>query len=199
MKRNKKYFKLVLLFSFLFLVTGCFNSNSSSGSGSSASEASTEEAQENTDESESKQNIRAALETVFNGPNEKLTKAYEGMSDNGFKSEELKKHLSHFPEYFKEHYKPYVSEGFYEASFINTPDASYFLEAAHPDYKLKTEGITIEEKEGYYKFAMEVSYTNNQSGESETVEVRGHAQTNEEEKVSSINYINVEDLYQELR
>ncbi|MGP4074832.1 hypothetical protein [Halobacillus sp. K22] len=168
-------------------------------SGSSSSEASPEEAQDNSGESESKQNIRAALETVFNGPNEKLDKALDGMENKGFESEEYKKHFSNFSEYFKEHYKPYVSEGFYEASFINTPDASYFLETAHPDNQLKTEGIFIKEKDGYYKFLVEVSFTNNQSGDSKTLEVRGHAQTNEEGKVSSINYINPNELIEELK
>jgi len=140
-----------------------FDSSDTSSSGPS-----TEEAKENSGESDSKQNIRAALETVFNGPNENLDKALDGMENKGFDSEEYKKHFSNFSEYFKKHYKPYVSEDFYEASFINTTtqDASHILVTAHPDNQLKTEGITIEEKDGYYKFSVEVSYTNNESGES---------------------------------
>ncbi|MGP4068433.1 hypothetical protein [Halobacillus sp. B29] len=36
---------------------------------------------------------------------------------------------------------------------------------------------------------------NKKSGESKTMEVRGQAQTNEAGKVTSINYINVDELY----
>ena len=204
MRGIKKYFKLAVWFFLLFLVIGCSNSSSGSDPSSSGeknnstSESSAEETKEKDNESESKQNIRAALESMFNGPTEKLEIALEGMENEGFGSEDFKKHLSDYAEYFEQHYKPYVSDSFYEASFIDSPDASYYLKAAHPDAQLKTEGITIEEKEGYYKFSMDVSYTNNKSGASKTVEIRGHAQTNEEGNVSSINFINPNELYREL-
>jgi len=200
----KKYFKLAVWFSLLFLVIGCSNSSSGSGPSSSGektnstSESSAEETKEKDNESESKQNIRAALESMFNGPTEKLEIALDGMENEGFGSEDFKTHLSDYAEYFEQHYKPYVSESFYEASFIDTSDASYYLKAAHPDDQLKTEGITIEDKEGYYKFLMDVSYMNNKSGKNNTVEIRGHAQTNEEGKVNSIQFINPNELYQEL-
>ncbi|MGP4070164.1 hypothetical protein [Halobacillus sp. B29] len=202
MRGTKKYFKFVVWFSLLFLAIGCSNSSSNSSSSgaenNSTSESSAEENKENDDESESKQNIRAALESMFNGPNKKLQTALDGMANKEFGSEAYQKHLSDYAEYFEQQYKPNVSDSFYEASFIETPDASYYLKAAHPENQLKTEGITIEDQEGYYKFSMDVSYTTNKSGENKTVEIRGHAQTDEEGKVSSINFINPNELYQEL-
>ncbi|MCA1011404.1 hypothetical protein [Halobacillus halophilus] len=209
MRGIKKYFKFVVWFSILFLAIGCSNSSSGSSSSgaenNSTSEATAEETKEKDDEtkekddeSESKQNIQAALESMFNGPNEKLEKALDGMKNKDFGSEDYQKHLSDSAEYFEQHYKPYVSDSFYEASFIDSPDASYYLKAAYPEIQLKTEGITIEDKEDYYKFSIDVSYTTNKSGEGKTVEIRGHAQTNEEGKVSSFNFINPNELYLEL-
>ena len=200
LKKIKKYWKSIALFSLLILVAGCSNSTSDSDPDSStssevekSSSASSAEVNDQ-EESESKQNLRTFLQNVFNGPNEMLEKALNGMGNTEFGSEDYKKHFKKFNEYLKEHIKPYTSERFYE-SFIINDGAVRYLSAAHPDFTLKTEGITIEDKDSYYKFSMEVSYMNNKSGESNTMEVRGKAQTNEVGKVTSINYINAEELY----
>ncbi|TGB01084.1 hypothetical protein [Halobacillus salinus] len=193
-----KYFVFVSFFSLLFLAIGCSNSSSSEET-KTTSGSSTEETQETNDGSKSEQNIRGAIEATFNGPDEKLKEALNGMKNTDIENEEYKKHLNHYAEHFEQHYKPYVTEKFYEASFINSPDADYFIKAAYPDGQLKTEGITIDEKDDYYTFSVKVSYTETTSDESKTIEVRGNAQTIEEEKVNSIHYINSDELYQVIK
>ncbi|ASF39099.1 hypothetical protein CEH05_08210 [Halobacillus halophilus] len=201
LKKVKKYWKPIALFALLFLVTGCSNSTSNSDPDSSTSSevgnnSSTSSAEVNgEEESESKSNIRTVLQNVFNGPNEKLEKALIGMGNTEFGSEDYNNHFKKINEYFEERIEPYASERFYESFVINDSGALRYLRAAHPDFTLKTEGIMIENKNSYYKFSMEVSYNNNKSGESKTMEVRGQAQTNEAGKVTSINYINVDELY----
>lgn len=162
-------------------------------SGSSSSEPSTEEGEE-INKSESKQNIRAALEGVLNGPNEDLKEAMEGMNkhNDDMQSEDYKKHFADFSDYYKENFKPYVTDRLYKSS--NTSELSSFIERVHPGGKLETENLSMEEKEGYYDFSLDITYTDTQSGESETTELRGHAQTNDEGKVSSIKFINLQDV-----
>ncbi|MGP4077390.1 hypothetical protein [Halobacillus sp. K22] len=203
LKKMMKYLKPIVLFS-LVLAIGCSNSGSGGDSSSSSAEennstVSTTEVgnnssssnEENSEGSESKQNIRTVLQNIFNGPNEKQEKI--------FSSSELgkEKSLEKLVEFREENIKPYVSENLYEG-MINTNGATIPLRMAHPDYKLKTEDIMIEAQENYYKFTVKVTYTNNKNDDSTTMEVRGHAQTNEEGKVSSINYNNLEELLSSL-
>ncbi|WP_079480829.1 hypothetical protein [Halobacillus salinus] len=193
-----KYFVFVAFFSLLFLAIGCSNSSSSEET-ETTSGSSTEETQETNVESKSEQNIRGAIEATFNGPDEKLKETLNLLENTDFESEEYKKHLNNYAEHFEQHYKPYVTEKFYEASFIKSPDADYFIKAAYPDGQLNTESISLEEKDGYYTFSAEVSYTETTSDETKTIEIKGNAQTNEDEKVNSIQYINSDELYQVIK
>ncbi len=151
----------------MLLAVGCTNSDASG--------------KENEIQDKSKQNIQTVLKNIFTGPTEEQVKAlYSG-------KQEL------FSEYHQENFKPYLSDRFYE-NFVNGVGAFMYVNAANPDYVLEVNDIKIEEGENYYEFNVKVSWTNKQSDESETLNVKGHAQTNEEGKVTSIKYINPEEL-----
>lgn len=138
-------------------------------------------------ESDREQNIRAVLNELLNGPSEEQEKILEGPDGD------LEKYVKRFDEYNNEHFKPYLSERFYEG-FLNTNGTLMFLRLAYPDYELKTEDITLEERENYYTFTVNVSYTNNKSKESKAMNIKGNVQTNEEKKVTSIHIVNFEDF-----
>ncbi|WP_079529536.1 hypothetical protein [Halobacillus hunanensis] len=125
-------------------------------------------------------------EKLFTGPNTEQ----ERMLD--YSNEDYEKFAKSVSEYRKT-FKPYLSENFFE-SFVNLAGPLRFLTMAHPNYELKVDDIKIEEKENYYEFTVKVSYTNSKSNQSKTKKVKGHAQTNEEGKVTSINYINAEEF-----
>ncbi|MFK3959213.1 hypothetical protein [Guptibacillus hwajinpoensis] len=167
----KKFFKPLLLLGILLLSMGCTNS---------------EDAGTNAAKSESEQNIRAILQKLFTGPNGEQKQLIEG--SNG----DLEEYANQLSEYYQENFKPYLSERSFENYIVNGNGAWRFLRMAHPDYKLKVNDINVEENDNYYSFTVKVSYT--KSNESKTVNVKGHAQTNEEDKVTSIQFINPEDL-----
>lgn len=167
----KKYFKPLLLLGVLLLSIGCTNS---------------EDAGNNAAKSESEQNIREVLQKLLTGPNDEQKQIIEG--SNG----DLEEYANQLSEYYQENFKPYLSERSFENYIVNGNGAWRFVRMAHPNYKLKVNDIDVEEKDNYYSFIVEVSYIS--SNESKTVNVKGHAQTNEEDKVTSIQFINSEDL-----
>lgn len=167
----KKFLKPLLLLGILLLSMGCTNS---------------EDAGSNAVKSESEQNIRVVLQKLFTGPNDEQKQIIEG--PNG----DLEEYASQLSEYDQENFKPYLSERYFEDYIVNSSGAWRFVRMADPDYKLKVNEINTEENDNYYSFTVKVSYTS--SNESKTVNVKGHAQTNEEDKVTSIQFINPEDL-----
>lgn len=173
MKSIKKYFKQLMLLGTLLLAVGCTN---------------TEETGANLKESGNEHNIRVFLNALLNGPSEEQEQLIEGPEGD------LKKFTERLDKYNEENFKSYLNERFFQ-SFLNTNGTFGFLRIAHGnDYELKAEEITLEEKENYYKFTVKVSYTNNDSNESKTLNVKGNAQTNEEDKVTSVQYINFEEF-----
>lgn len=171
----KKHFKPLLLLGILLLSVGCTNS---------------EETGTHAEGNDSEQNIRSFLSELLNGPSEEQEQLIKGPGSEG----DLKKFTEKLGEYKVEHVKPYLSERFFE-ELLNTNGTFNFLRIAQGnDYELKVEDITLEERENYYNFTVKVSYTNNKSNESKTMNVKGHAQTNEEGKVTSIQYINFEEF-----
>lgn len=87
-----------------------------------------------------------------------------------------------------EHFKPYLSDRFFESYIVNSNMALSFLRLAHPDYEVKVDEIEIEEKENYYTFTVDLSYTHNKSNKTNTMNVKGNVQTNEDDKLTSIQY-----------
>ncbi|TLS39279.1 hypothetical protein [Pseudalkalibacillus caeni] len=173
MGKLKKYFMSLMLLGILLLAVGCTNSDASG--------------EENEVQNTSKQNLQTVLKNVFTGPTEEQEEMLYSVDDMEKKSEMLS-------EYHQENFKPYLSERFYE-DFVRTNGAFMTVGFAPPDYVFKVKDIKIEEGKSYYEFNVNVSYTNKQSDESEILNVKGHAQTNEEGKVTSIKYINPEDIY----
>ncbi|MGR9049691.1 hypothetical protein ACQ4XT_13780 [Halobacillus faecis] len=173
METIKKYLKPLFLVGILLLSVGCTNS---------------EDAETNAEVNGSEENIRTILEHTFTGPDEEQEKIINGYDGD---TEKLAKALS---DYNEEHFKPYMSERFYENYAVNTNGGMTFLRMAYPDNQLEVEDIELEEKDDYYTFTMDVSYTNNNSNKSETMEVRGNAQTNEEDKLTSVEFNNLEDI-----
>ncbi|WLR46526.1 hypothetical protein LC065_13210 [Halobacillus litoralis] len=173
MEMIKKYLKPIFLVGILLLSVGCTNS---------------EDAETNAEENGSEENIRTVLQHKFTGPNEeqeKIIKGYDG---------DIEKSVKALSDYYMEHFKPYMSERFFEDYVVNTNQAMTFLRMAYPDYQMEVEDIDMEEKENYYTFTMNVSYTDNSSEESKTMNVKGHAQTNEDDQLSSIKFSNFEEI-----
>lgn len=162
----------LLLLGILLLAVGCSNSD--------------EAGEENEAQDKSEQNIRSVLKNVFTGPTEEQEKMLSFQEDIEKKSEMLS-------EYHQEKFRPYLSEGFYD-NFVRTSEAFMYVNAALPDYVLELHDIKIDKSENYYEFNVNVVATKKQSDESETFNVKGHAQTNEEGKVTSIKYINSEEI-----
>ncbi|EDL65738.1 hypothetical protein [Bacillus sp. SG-1] len=177
MSKIKKYFQPLILLGVLLLASGCTNSDTARGNSEEAGA-----------ESAAEQNIEAFLENVFTGPNEE--------NEFLFNFEDLEGRGERISEYYQDNFQPYMSESLLE-DFINSNGAVQFLIAAHPDYVLATEEITLEENEDYYTFAAEVSYTNKESNESDTVTINGNIQTDEEGLVTGIQYHRGE--YEEFR
>ncbi|MEC3884900.1 hypothetical protein GLW00_12420 [Halobacillus litoralis] len=173
METIKKYLKPLFLAGILLLSVGCTNS---------------EDAETHAEENGSEENIRTVLEHSFTGPDEEQEKLIEGPEGD---VEEYAKELG---DYREENFKPYMTERFFENYLVNTNRALMAQSLAHPNYTLSVEDIEMEEEEDYYTFTVEVSYMDNESNESKTVNVEGHAQTNEEDKLTSIQYSNFEDL-----
>ncbi len=174
MEKITKYFKLFVLSGIILLAVGCTNS---------------EETGNSAEKSEGEQNVRTVLEKLFTGPNKKQEK----MLDQS--NEDFEKFAKSVSEYRKT-YKPYLSEKFFE-SFVNTAVPLRFLTMAHPNYELKVDEITLEEREGNegdYDFTVKVSYTDKESDESETMNVKGRAYTNEGGELTSIRFMNTEEV-----
>ncbi|UOR12815.1 hypothetical protein [Halobacillus amylolyticus] len=174
MEKITKYFKFFVLSGIILFTVGCTNS---------------EETGNSAEKSEGEQNVRAVLEKIFTGPNEEQEEILQGSI------EDLDKYAKRLSEY-QETFKPYTTEKFFEG-FVNTNGALKFLQMAHPNYELKVDEITLEEREsneGDYDFTVKVSYTNKESDESETMNVEGRAYTNEDGKLTSIRYMNFEEV-----
>lgn len=171
-KNAKKYFKLLFLLGILLLSVGCTTS---------------EETGTNTEGSESEQNIRTFLQKLLTGPDEEQEKLLTGPDEN------VEKYVKRLAEYHNENFKPYLSEQFFE-SFLDTNGPLLFLQMAHPDNELEVENITFDESEDYYTFTVKVAYSDKGSNESKTMNIKGNAQTNEEDEVTSVHYINAEEL-----
>ncbi|REJ07137.1 hypothetical protein [Halobacillus trueperi] len=169
----KKYLKPLFLLGILLLSVGCTNS---------------EDAGTEAEESGSEENIRTVLQHTFTGPSEDQEKIINGYDGD---TEKLAEALS---DYNVKHFKPYMSERFFEDYVVNTNQAMTFLRMAYPDYKLEVDNIEMEEKENYYNFTVDVSYTDNSSEESKTMNVKGNAQTNEDDQLTSIKFSNFEDI-----
>ncbi|ARI75681.1 immunoglobulin domain-containing family protein [Halobacillus mangrovi] len=164
----KKHLKPLLVLGILLLSVGCTNS---------------EETGTHADENDSEQNIRSFLNELLNGPSEEQEQLLKGPGSEG----DLKEFTEKLGEYKVKHIKPYLS--------VETNGTFHFLRIAQEnDYELKVEDITLEERESYYKFTVNVSYTHNKRNESKTMNAKGHAQTNEEGKITSIQYINFEEF-----
>ncbi|WP_226577400.1 hypothetical protein [Halobacillus litoralis] len=174
MKKYKNYLLPLTLLGILLLAAGCTEVGNSSD--------------ESESQNQGEDNISTVLENVFDGPGEEQEALLASDSDVEDKGEKL-------DEYYKENFQPYMSESFFER-FVNTNGAWTFLQPAYPEYALIVDEITLEEKdeEGHHSFTVKVSYTNNESGESETMTVEGTAYTNEDGKLTSIQYINDEEL-----
>ncbi|WP_421377868.1 hypothetical protein ACOJQI_11545 [Bacillus salacetis] len=177
MSNIKKYFQPFILLGVLLLASGCTNSETA---GSNSEETGTS--------GDAEKNIEAFLENVFTGPNEE--------NEFLFNFEDLEGRGEKVSDYYQDHFQPYMSESLLE-DFINSNGAVQFLMVAQPDYVLATEEITLEENEDYYTFAAEVSYTNKESNESDTVTINGNIQTDEEGLVTGIQYHSGE--YEEFR
>ncbi|WP_181350332.1 hypothetical protein [Thalassobacillus sp. CUG 92003] len=187
MEKLTKYLKPLMLVGFLLIAAGCSDSEET-GNSSDGEENTTEQENEgeNGTEAEGKteENVRTVLEHVFTGPNE----SHEELFSDDFETKAEK-----ITEYNKENFEPYMSENFFD-SFINTNGALIFLQSAHPDYIMEVDEINLGEDEGDYSFIVTVAYTNTESDETETMDVEGHIQTNEDGMLTSINYKNAEDL-----
>ncbi|MCA0986504.1 hypothetical protein [Guptibacillus algicola] len=180
MEKFKNYLLLFMLLGTLVLAVGCTNSNSSEES-DKKSQGQNEEA---------KTNVRSVLEKIFTGPNEEQVKLLDPTGD----MEEYNKKLTN---YYQEDFKPHMSDAFYESHIIKLNGAIRFLQAAYPKYILEVNEITLEEreaKEGDYHFNVEVTYTNKDSDERDTMNIEGTASTNEEGKITSIRYTNDEEF-----
>jgi hypothetical protein len=178
MEKIKRHLKPLILLGILLVAAGCTNT-----------EVTGDDSEGTVVQSEAEQNIEAVLENIFTGPNEEQSLMFES-------DEDVKRKAERLDEYYQESFKPYLSERFLEG-FINNNGGIQFLIIAHPNYVLETEEISLEVNDDYYTFAAKVVYTNKESGESETITVNGNAQTDEEGKVTSIQYHT--DEYKEFR
>ncbi|RDY70078.1 hypothetical protein DXT76_15250 [Halobacillus trueperi] len=163
----KNYLKLLFFLGILLLSVGCTSS---------------EDVGSNVEESESEQNIRTVLQNTFTGPSKEQEKLLNGPDG------QLQTYAEELGEYHMEHFKPYLSDRFFESYIVNSNMALSFLRLAHPDYEVKVDEIEIEEKENYYTFTVDLSYTHNKSNKTNTMNVKGNVQTNEDDKLTSIQY-----------
>ncbi|SDJ71946.1 hypothetical protein [Salimicrobium halophilum] len=175
MERLKTYGMFFLVVATLLLAVGCTNAEEN---GASADES----------ENSAEENTQTVLEHIFTGPGEEHEDLFS--SDAQTKGERLS-------EYYRENFKPYMSDRFYEG-FVNSNGALMFLQQAHPNYKLEPEEIALEEDKGDYGFTVTLAYMNTENEKTETMEIKGKADTNEEGELTSINYINAEQFLEEL-
>lgn len=173
MKIINKHLKNLIVLVILLLMAGCTNSV---------------ETGNKAEESKSEHNMRMFLNELLNGPSEEQKRLLLETPDGDL--EEFGEKVSRYNE---EHIKPYVSERFFEG-LLNTNGTTPYLRVAHNnDYELKAEKITLEEKNNYYEFTAQVTCTND-NNESNTINIKGHLQMNEEDKVTSITHVNFEEF-----
>ncbi|MCA0970672.1 hypothetical protein LCM20_08740 [Halobacillus litoralis] len=205
MKTFTRTFLLMALTAVLILAAGCTTAedegvsanesvNDQENTNESADEADPTDSTESTEDA-SEENIRTVLQNLLTGPDNQLQEAnesFESADEENFEQAAEKR-----VQYYKEKFKPYMSERLFE-NFMNTNGGEVFLLTAYRnDYQIKAETITFEESEeteGSYNFTVEASYKKGESSESETVEVRGLINTNDEGKVTRVHYYNPEDL-----
>ncbi|WP_377890236.1 hypothetical protein [Alkalihalobacillus sp. R86527] len=188
MGKFKKYCLPFLLLGILVLAVACTNSEET-GQSSKGSD------KESQGKSEGEKNVRTVLETIFTGPNEEQVKL---LNSNG----DIEKFSENLNDYRQENFKPYMSTNFYDSHILKLSGGIGFLHIAHPAYILEVDEMTLEEreaKEGDYDFIVKVSYTNKESGKSETMNVEGTASTNEDGKITSIRYLNAEEFRDAIR
>ncbi|WP_270181776.1 hypothetical protein [Alkalihalobacillus sp. CinArs1] len=143
---------------------------------------------DNLKENASEQNVRTVLQKQFNGPDEeqeKLITSYDG---------DLETYATILSEYNKEHFKPYMSERYYENYIVKNNGSLMFLRMAHPNHVLKVRELTIKENEDKDAFDFTVNVTTATNSESKPLSVEGTAHTNEDGKITSIHYLNIEDI-----
>ncbi|MFD1019596.1 hypothetical protein [Thalassobacillus hwangdonensis] len=152
-------------------------------------------AENSNEESVSEQNIRTFLQSMLNGPDEEFIEAMN------FQDKDFEMAAKRYAEYKIEHFKPYLSDRFFENFVGKSLMATEFLRMAHPEYKLEVEEIELEvrdEEKNSYNFTVKVTYTNIESNESDTVDFRGIADANDEGKITGVHYYNSEELYEAL-
>lgn len=171
----KMFGNLLLVVASLLLAVGCANDEEN---GTSADES----------ENSAKENTHTVLEHIFTGPGEEHEDLFS--SDVQTKGEKLS-------EYYEKNFEPYMSDQFYEG-FVNSNGALMFLQQAHPDYKLEPEEITLEEDESDYDFTVTLAYADTENEETETMNIQGTVYTNEEDVLTSINYMNAEEFIEKM-